>query len=61
MKASELAAELLKMPDCEVLMRYYEHNENGIGGEIKTAEINGVWQFSVENKWLELSLKERHS
>ncbi|OQB43775.1 MAG: hypothetical protein BWY02_02984 [bacterium ADurb.Bin157] len=61
MKASELAKELLKVPDCEVLIRRFELNENVFDGEMKEAEVTGIWQFSVENKWLELSLKERHS
>jgi hypothetical protein len=58
MKASELAAELLKAPDCEVLIRYFEHNKTG--GTMKEVEVNGIWSFSVENKWLDLSLKERN-
>lgn len=61
MKASELAKELLKMSDCEILIRYFEPNKSGFDGEMKEAEVTGIWQFSVENKWLELSLKERHS
>ena len=61
MKAKELALELLKTPNCEVQIRYFEHNKDGFGGTPKQAVITGVWQFSESEGWLDLNIQERHN
>jgi len=59
MKASELAAKLLEMPDCEVIVKRFERDDSTYGASIKEFDITGIWQFSISEKWVELSMKER--